>query len=191
MADISLHHIEYGLCVDFLTGESLVDTDDERFRQKIASFLVFEKGFHRSEIIARQKIETLFNRQFVVSTIDFIIQLKGRELTVIRYGPGSIVTRERPAIAAARVYNPQYQIPLAVVTNGIDAELLDTLSGQVLAYGLSAIPSRNMSLDLVNSLNFISFPASKREKELRILNVYDVDMCCVGGACTLPKAPEG
>ncbi len=191
MADISQHHIEYGLCVDFLTGEPLVDSDDERFRQKIASFLVSEKGFHRSEIMARQKIETLFNHQFVVSFIDFLVQLKEREFMVIRYGPGSIVTRERPAIAAARVYNPQYQIPLAVVTNGIDAELLNTLSGQVLASGLSAIPSRNTSLDLIKSLNFIPLPAPRREKELRILNVYDVEECCVGGACALPKAPEG
>lgn len=186
-----MSRVEYGLCVDFLTGEILVDSDDERFRQKIARFLVSEKGFFKSEIMARQKIETLFNRQFVLSTIDFLVQIMERKLMVIRYGPGSIVTRERPAIAAARVYNPQYQIPLAVVTNGIDAELLDTLSGQVLAHGLFAIPSRIMSLDLIKSLNFIPLPVLRREKELRILNVYDVDMCCVGGACALPKAPEG
>jgi hypothetical protein len=38
------HHLILGKTTDFLTGQSLADTHDERVRQKIAQFLVNQKG---------------------------------------------------------------------------------------------------------------------------------------------------
>ena len=43
MADVPSHHLIYGHCNDFITGETVVDTDDERYRQKLARFLVEKK----------------------------------------------------------------------------------------------------------------------------------------------------
>ena len=40
MADIPSHHYIYGTCVDYITGETIVDTDDERCRQELAKLLV-------------------------------------------------------------------------------------------------------------------------------------------------------
>jgi hypothetical protein len=192
MADIPSHHFIYGTCTDFITGEPLVDTDDERYRQKLARMLVEEKGYAKSDIEVRLRIETLFAKQFVVSTIDFAVQMQGRRFMIIRYGPGSLVTRERAAVAAARVLDPGYRIPLAVVTNGEDAELLDTMTGKVLAEGLVAIPDRQAASLLIDTLQFIPFADSaRRERELRILNAFDVEVCCAGGPCALPGAPEG
>ena len=57
------------------------------------------------------------------------------------------MTREKPAMAAARVLDPKYCIPLAVVTNGRDAELLETATGKVLATGMEAIPNRERAGD--------------------------------------------
>ncbi|NOX25512.1 MAG: type I restriction enzyme HsdR N-terminal domain-containing protein [Deltaproteobacteria bacterium] len=192
MADIPSHHMIYGTLVDYLSGQSIVDTDDERYRQKIARFLVTAKGYSRDELIPRLRIETLFNHNFVVSTIDLVINLAGQRLVVLRYGPGSLVTRERSAIAAARVLHPEYQIPYAVVTNGEDAEFLETGRGQVLARGLAGIPTREEALSLLAGCEFASPPAgAKREREFRILNTFDQEECCVGGACALPSAREG
>ena len=191
MVDIPQHHLVYGMLKDYITGEELPDTDDERFRQKIARLLVEEKGFERSDIQPRKRIETLFAGQFVVSRIDFTVSAGSRQVMVIRYGPGSLVTRERPAIAAARVLNPEYQIPIAVVTNGRDAEILDTRTGKVLATGMDAIPSKEEAVELAKTLRFEPLPEEKRERELRILNAYDVEICCLGGPCPLPTAPEG
>lgn len=102
---------------------------------------------------------------------------------IIRYGPGSLITRERSAIAAARVLEDQYQIPLAVVTNGRDAELLDTASGQVLATGLAAIPDCRQARELLPTLVFRErMEGKKRERELRILNACDVESCCRRGS---------
>jgi hypothetical protein len=56
--------------------------------------------------------------------IDFVINLSSRVGMIIKFGPGSIVTRRRPVLAASRILVP-YQIPVAVVTNGEDAEILE------------------------------------------------------------------
>lgn len=192
MADVPSHHLIYGMCKDFVTGESIVDTDDERYRQKLARLLVEGKGYARTDLEMRIKIETLFAKQFVVSTIDFVVNIRGKRFMVVRYGPGSLVTRERAAIAAARVLDPAYRIPLAVVTNGEDAELLDTLTGKVIKLGLDGIPAKGEAERIFDGLEFVPFTdKDRRERELRILNAFDVEVCCAGGPCVLPGAPEG
>ena len=44
------HHLILGELVDFITGETLTDTHDERYRQKLAKILVTYKGYHKNEI---------------------------------------------------------------------------------------------------------------------------------------------
>jgi len=192
MADIPSHHFIYGTCTDYITGETIVDTDDERCRQELARLLVKEKGYAKSELEPRLCIETLYNKQFVSSTIDITVRVAGKRFMILRFAPGSIVTRERSAIAAARVLEPAYQIPLAVVTNCRDAEVLDTYTGEVLRQGLAGIPGKKEAADLVKSLRFDPFAdEAKKDRERRILNAYDVEVCCAGGPCALPGAPEG
>jgi hypothetical protein len=192
MADIPSHHMIYGTLVDYLSGQTIVDTDDERYRQKIARFLVAEKAYCKVDLTPRLRIETLFNQNFVVSKIDLVINLAGRQFIVLRYGPGSLVSRERPAVAAARVLNPEYQIPYAVVTNGEDAEFLETARGRVLGRGLGGIPAREEACGLLAACDFTApLTGARREREFRILNAFDQEECCVGGACALPSAREG
>jgi hypothetical protein len=168
-----------------------VDTDDERYRQKLARLLVEERGFAKNELTMRRRIETLFAHQFVASKIDIVVSIGDQRVLVLRYGPGSLVTRERPAIAAARVLEENQIIPLVVVTNGEDAELLDSRTGKVLETGLGAIPTREAVVALLPGLDFTPVASERREPELRILNAFDVETCCAGGPCALPGAKEG
>lgn len=192
MTDIPSHHMIYGTLTDFVTGEALVDTDDERYRQKLARLLVEEKGYAKGELEVRRKIETLFAGMFVVSKIELVVRLAGRPMLLLRYGPGSLVTRERPTLAAARVLEEEQIIPVAVISNGEDAEVLDTVTGKVTATGLAAIPDRAGLAALAARQAVLPGPTGdRREKELRILNAYDVEACCVGGPCALPNATEG
>jgi hypothetical protein len=81
---------------------------------------------------------------------------------------------------------------LAVVTNGEDAALLNTYSGEVIGTGLDGIPDKHEAVKLAETLGFIPFTDDKKkDRELRILNAYDIEVCCVGGPCALPDAPEG
>lgn len=173
------HHLIYGTLNDYLTGEELTDTDDERIRQDLSKLMVEEKGYAREQLTPRLKIETLFSRCFVVSTIELTVTVSERQVMIIRYGPGSLVSRERAAIAAARVINSEYRLPLAVVTNGRDAELLDTTTGKILDYGLQSIPDRDTAQKMLEHLVFLPpLEAVRRERELRILNAFDVERCC-------------
>lgn len=188
MADTSGHHIIYGTLQDFLTGEELPDTDDERYRQQLAMLLVEEKGFNTTELLPRLFIETLFNDQLVKSVVELTVCIAGRRVMIIRYGPGSLVTRERPAIAAARLLDPEYRIPFAVVTNLRDAEFLETKTGKVLSTGMNSIPDRKKLVEMMGGLEFESFPDEMaREREARILNAFDVEVCCRNGTCELPS----
>jgi len=173
------HHLIYGTLRDYLTGEELTDTDDERIRQDLSRLMVENKGYSKESLQPRLKIETLFSRCFVTSSIELTVSLKEKQFMIIRYGPGSLVSRERAAIAAARTLNPDYSIPLAVVTNGRDAELLDTRTGKIRGYGLESIPSRNTAQAMLEELEFTLPPQNvRRERELRILNAFDVERCC-------------
>ena len=174
------HHLIYGKLTDYLTGEELTDTDDERIRQDLSRMMIEEKQFRREELQPRLMIDTFFARCFVRSLIELTVSLENRQIMILRYGPGSLVSRERAAIAAARVLNPSYVIPLAVVTNGREAELLDTKTGKILGYGLQSIPVRQTVLRWMAEMPVIPPPdGRKREQEMRILNAFDVERCCI------------
>lgn len=174
------HHLVYGTLKDYLNGEELTDTDDERIRQRLSRWMVEEKGYAREELLPRLFVETLFAKSFVRSTIELTVAVNGKQFMIIRYGPGSLVSRERAAIAAARVINEAYRIPLAVVTNGEDAELLDTISGKIIDFGLESVPQRDKAEEIITHLDFLPpLDQTAREKELRILNAFDVERCCL------------
>jgi hypothetical protein len=178
------HHLVYGILKDYLTGEKLPDTDDERFRQRLARLLVEEKGFAKAELEPRLTIETLFNSIFVRSIIDLTVSVGSQRCFVLRYGPGSLVTREKSALAAARLIDESCCLPLAIVTNGQDAELLESKSGTVLAGGMEAIPSRAQAAELLK--DYPPRPpltGAERERNLRVLNAFDLEICCRGDKC--------
>ena len=189
MVDTSGHHIVYGELEDFLTGESLPDTDDERVRQSLARLLVEQLGYAQEELEPRLRIVSEYANR-VVTTIELVVSIGGKRLFILRYGPGSLVTREKAAIAAARILDPEYRIPLAIVTNGRDAELLETAHGKVLGTGMDCIPSREQAGALRQQYAFAPFSdPEKRDQALRILNVFDLDVCCFGTSCT-PKSDD-
>ncbi len=177
----------YGALTDYLTEAELPDTDDERIRQQLARMLVEEKGYAKEELEPRLVIETTFNSIYVRSLIELSVQVEGKRLFLLRYGPGSLVTREKPAIAAARVFEPGYRIPFVVVTNGRDAEFLETERGQVLATGMEAIPDRARAGELRTEAKFEPYTdPGQRDKALRILNAFDLEVCCRDESCKLP-----
>jgi len=177
----------YGVLNDYISGEELPDTDDERTRQQLARMLVEDRGYAKEDIESSLSIETTYNHIFVRSVIDLTIRVEGKRLFIVRYGAGSLVTREKPAIAAARILEPKYRIPFAVVTNGRDAELLETAKGKILATGMEAIPDRNRAGELKENADFEPYTDPvQRDKALRILNAFDLEICCRGDSCKLP-----
>ena len=171
------HHLILGELDDFITGESIKDTHDERYRQQLAHLLVNRKGYHKSDIEPRKSLIVQAGINRAAIKIDFLINLAGKVYMVIKYGPGSIVTRRRPLLAIARVLEP-YQIPIAVVTNGEDAEIIEGSTGNVISRGLGTIPTKSQLIKIACGNHFKPIAADRAEMESRIAYCYEVDGSC-------------
>jgi len=171
------HHLILGECRDYLSGKIIADTHDERYRQSLAKLLVEKLGYQKTDLLARQEIKVAAGDKCALIRIDLSVVLQNQMAMILRYGPGSLVTRHRPSIAASRLLSP-YQIPVVVVTNGEDADILDGKTSAVTARGLESIPSRQALLTQVRSLKLQSIPNEQVEREQRILYAYEVDDSC-------------
>lgn len=171
------HHLILGELTDFITGEPLDDTLDERYRQELARLLVDERGYDRSEIVPRTPLTARAGEQQAMLKIDLTVSIGDRVGMMIRFGPGSLVTRRRPSLAASRLLTG-YQIPVVVITNGEDAEVLDGETGKVIGTGLDAIPDREFLGERMAAAGFTPVSPDRAERESRILFSYDVDGSC-------------
>jgi len=171
------HQLILGETVDFITGETLVDTLDERVRQKIARFLVEEKGYLKGEIEVRRQITLTIDGNKGTSNVDFVISVAGNAFMIVIFGPGSLVSRERSTVAAARLVE-DYEVPFAVITNGEAAEVLETRSGKVIAEGLERVPSKAEALRKLETITFEKLSEKRLEREKRILYTFDVLAKC-------------
>ncbi len=171
------HHLILGELVDFLTGAVLKDTHDERYRQKIARLLINQKGYAKTDIEPRKDLAVQADDKKAVLKVDFIITLAQQVSMVIKYGPGSLVTRRRPVLAVSRLV-AGYQVPVAVITNGQDAEIISGSSGEVIATGLDAIPAKQDLARLTTGEILKPITAHQAEMESRILYCYEVDDSC-------------
>lgn len=171
------HHLILGELDDLITGETVKDTLDERYRQKIARLLVGQKGYLKADIAPRRNLLVTADDCRAILKVDFVIKFDERIWMIIKFGPGSLVTRRRPVLAASRIMAP-YQIPIAVVTNGEDAEILDGVSGSILSTGLATIPSKSRLQQTVTEDHFKPIEKNRADMESRILYCFEVDGSC-------------
>ena len=164
--------------IDFLTGEKKLDTDMERLRQRVARFLVEEKGYEKSDIESYVIFETTVDNSKITVPIDYIVHLAGKRLILIRCYPTALVTREKLTLACARLLD-SYQIPFTVITDGFVTEVLDTVTGKLLGEDLNKIPTKKELLQLLSTLSFSPLPEERRIKEKRILSAFDLLKCPV------------
>jgi hypothetical protein len=171
------HHLILGKLQDIITGDTLDDTLDERYRQELARRLIETLGFEKKDIRGHLPLEVRAQGKLARIKIDWIVLNEERIIMLVKFGPGSIVTRHRPALAISRLLAP-YQIPLVVVTNGRDADVLDGATGKMIGSGLDAIPSRKTLLERLQSFAFTPISGERAEKEACILYAYEVDDAC-------------
>ncbi len=174
---MNAHHLILGTITDFITGVPLDDTLDERYRQQIARLLVSRKGYDKSEVHPRIPCTVAAGAKQARLTIDFGVHFRNRYWMVIRFGPGSLVTRHRPALAASRLIAP-YQVPVAVVTNGEDADILDGETGQCIARGMEHIPEKASLIRQYGDRAFTPLTEKAIEMASRILYAFEVDGAC-------------
>jgi hypothetical protein len=169
-----------GELTDLITGETLPDTHDERYRQKLARLLLEQKGFAKHKIEARRELLLTAGEASAKIQVDFIVRLDDRAGMIVQYGPGSLVSRERPTLAMSRLVEP-YQIEIVVVSNGEDAQILDGRTGEVVAQGLDAIPSRAALEHRLKSRARIPVAPERAQIESRIAFAFEIECSCRPG----------
>ncbi len=157
---------------DFVTGEKIPDVGAEANRQTIERLLLTEKGYTKKDIEVDAPLEVTIGNEPYRSSVDLVISVDGTRYMVIKCAPGSLGSREREIVSAARLLD-EYQIPVSVVSDGKTAVVLDSVSGKKIGEGLDAIPSKKALQETANSLELQPLPEKRLDREKLIFRSYD------------------
>lgn len=151
-------------------------TDDERIKLKILSFLIEQKGYLQEDVIVDKEFEVLIDGKLHKFSVDLLLKLQETIFMVIRCARGSLVSREREVLSCARII-ASYEIPFSVVTNGQDAEIIDSANGEIIAYGMDSLPSKPQALESLQKIELKRLSEDRIEREKRIFLAFDSFKC--------------
>lgn len=160
------------LVTDYITGQKVPNIGAEANRQVVERYLVEEKGFKKQDIQVSVPIHMQITDQSYRSHVDLVVAIDGRKFITVKCAPGSLGSREREIVSAARLLDV-YPVPLALVSDGKSAILLDAVSGRKIGEGMAAIPSRNEVLNQFKEVRPEPLTGDRREREKLIFRSYD------------------
>ena len=169
----------YDMLTDFITGKAVPDIGAEANRQAVERFLVEEKGYSREDLEVDVPIELIIRGAIYRSTVDLAVSVHGKRYLLIKCASGSLGSREREIVSAARLIDAD-QIPLSAVSDGKTAILIDTVSGRKLGEGLAALPSRQAAEARAATLQRQALAENRRDREKLIFRSYDMMNVNVG-----------
>jgi hypothetical protein len=160
--------------------EELQDGEDlaNEARRMIGYLLREKKGYAPEDVRKGLAFEVQLGAETAWSAADFLVSLEGKMAMIIKCAAGSLDSRERQAVAAARVITSP-PLPVAVVADPVTAEVLDVSSGKVTGEGFGAIPTKEQLQSLVAEKRMQPLDPRRLEKEKRILLAFDAIKCCV------------
>jgi len=162
------------MITDFITGQPIPDMGAEANRQAVERLLVRDKGYTKKDIDVDVEMVLTVAGERYRTRLDLVVRVGGTRYMVIKCAAGSLGSREREVIAAARLLDENYQIPLAVVSDGETAIVIDTVTGKKLGEGLDAIPSKDMAESRLLRLDPVPLDENRREREKLIFRSYDM-----------------
>ncbi len=157
-------------------------------RRTIEYLLLEKKGYSRDEVRKDLVFDVVLGEERHVSAVDFLVSYEGAKAMIIKCAAGSLDSRERQAVAAARLLGAA----LAVVADPVTAEVLDSASGAVIGEGFGSIPVRDQLPGLLAIRKKKELLPERIEKEKRILLAFDAIRCSVpqGGSGGVQIGPD-
>jgi hypothetical protein len=162
----------YTTRIDFITGRETPVIGAEENRQAVERYLVEQKGYARQDIAVDADLELTIRGEPYRSQVDLVVTVGGLRLMVITCAAGSLASWERQTVAAARLLG-NTQIPLAVVSDGRTATVIDAVTGKTIGAGMEAIPSKADALRGLTSARLEPLSEGRREREALIFRTYD------------------
>ncbi len=160
------------LLKDYVTGKEVPNIGAEENRQAVEKYLVETKGFLKSDLEIDAPLEIDIRGEAYRATVDIVITINDRRLMAVKCAAGSIGSREKEILSAAKLLE-SYQVPLAVVSDGKKATVLDTLSGKPVGEGLDAIPSKAEIGGRFREEDFQPVPENRLEQVKLVFRSYD------------------
>ncbi len=158
--------------VDFITGQPVPNVGAEANRQQVERFLVETKGYRREDVMVDAPINLEIDGAVYRSAVDLVIHIEGRPIIAVKCAAGSLGSREREIVAAARLYGTS-PLPLAVVSDGSSATVLDTATGRKTGDGLGAIPTRSEAVNLALAKRLPPVAPDRLAREKLVFRSYD------------------
>ncbi len=147
-------------------------------RKTVEYLLLEKKGYAREEVRKQVVFDVILGQETAHSSVDFLVTVQGKKAMVIKCASGSLSSRERQAVAAARLLATP-PVPIAVVADPTTAEVLDVMTGKVVGEGFGAIPVRDRILTVMSEKEPKPLSPERIEKEKRILLAFDAIQCSV------------
>jgi len=146
--------------------------------------LLKEKGFAQADVRKDVRFPVTLGPETVESFVDFLVTVDSRHAMVVKCAAGSLASRERQAVAAARVLGSA-PVPVAVVIDPMSAVVLDAVTGKVIGDGFEAIPRKEQLVAMLAGREIMPLAPEKLEREKRVLLAFDAVGCCV------PRGADG
>lgn len=138
----------------------------------MARFLVEEKGFSPEDILFDLPLIVEVKGRRLTTKVDLLVRVDGSPGMCFRIREGSVVSRERGAIAAARLLHPNHIVPVCVQTNGEVFSILDAVTKKSLGDRREELPSRKQLKEILEK-GVTRLPEARRALEEKILYFYE------------------
>ena len=94
---------EQDMIEDYITGNIIPNVGAEEVRQRVEKFLVEEKGYAKKDIAVDADIHIEIDGQPYDSQLDLVVSVDGKEFMVVKCAAGSLESRQREVVSAARI----------------------------------------------------------------------------------------
>lgn len=159
---------------DYLTGKTIANVGAEANRQAVERLLVEQKGFLPKDIAVNLPLRFTAAGQPYETTLDLVVFVEIRPFMVIKCAAGSLDSRQKEVVAAARIVCPENIVPYAAASDGQTALVWEAVSGKQIGEGADALPDARSAARLLQETRLVRLPEKRREKEYLIFRSYDM-----------------
>ncbi|MCF8111591.1 MAG: type I restriction enzyme HsdR N-terminal domain-containing protein [Desulfobacteraceae bacterium] len=163
----------FDMITDYVTGKQVPDSGAEANRQEVERVLVDQKGYARSDIVVDMPVSFIAAAEKYRSAVDLVVFAEKQPFMVIKSAAGSLDSRKKEAIAAARVLFDRV-VPYAAASDGNTALVFDAATGKQIGQGLEALPDAQKAKGLISKAEPFFLPEKRMEKERIIFRSYDI-----------------
>lgn len=141
----------------------------------IIAELLEKLGYSEDDIERDKGFEVSTSTHSATCSTDFIIRMNGRRFMAIKCNM-ALDSRERHILSFCRAAE-SHIIPFAVITDGIECRMMDTMSGKTLTDHLEKLPDRKAALEYLDTHPEETYPEDKIHRAKQMLLAFETTMC--------------